>query len=266
MFTPARAFIGLCVALGIGAIWLACAARLRVLNERFRLRVEGRISDRERLTRARRDGLLQDLQGLLYEFQSAADRLATTEPSRGLLERALQRGDQLIADARSEVALDETSASGMSLSDALNQFAVGLVRAHGKAFRATVQGTPVSLQVVARDELFRIGSEALTNAFIHSVASRVEMEIVYDRSRILLRVRDDGCGFDVKSLSVARFGLMGMQERARRLQSRADIWSRPGSGTEVSVRVAAACAYREWVAPGPGARLAQLYAALRATD
>lgn len=260
MFTHARAFIGLCVALGIGAVWLACAARLRVLNERFRLRVEGRINERERMTRAQRDGLLQDLQGLLYEFQAATDRLAATEPSRVLLERALQRGDQLISDARREAVPD---ASGMSLGDALIQFAVGLVRAHGKAFRATVQGTPVSLQLVAREELFRIGSEALRNAFTHSVGSRVEMEIVYDRSRMLLRIRDDGCGFDVKSLSVSRFGLMGMHERARRLQSRADIWSRPGSGTEVSIRVAAACAYREWVAPGPGARLAQL---LRASD
>ena len=57
--------------------------------------------------------------------------------------------------------------------------------------------------------------------------------------------RDDGRGFDAAILQSGRpshWGLTGMRERAQKVQTRLDIWSRPGLGTEIELRVPAAVA------------------------
>ena len=133
------------------------------------------------------------------------------------------------------------------LEDALRGVAADLSKGSEKTFNATVLGQTQRLHPIASEELFRIGAEALTNAFTHALASRIEMEIVYERAYFLLRVRDDGCGFDLESWRSSsphgHFGLIGMQERAGRLHTQIEIRSRPGDGTEVAVHVRAENAY-----------------------
>jgi signal transduction histidine kinase len=68
-----------------------------------------------------------------------------------------------------------------------------------------------------RHEIYRIGREALVNAFCHSRAKRVEFEIEYADSDLRMRVRDNGCGIDPQVLAAGReghWGLPGMRERA----------------------------------------------------
>jgi signal transduction histidine kinase len=62
---------------------------------------------------------------------------------------------------------------------------------------------------------------------------------------VQLRVADDGCGFDPdqrRGDDCQRWGLVGMQERARRIGGDLSITSSPGKGTEIAARV-----------PGPSA-------------
>ena len=97
-----------------------------------------------------------------------------------------------------------------------------------------------------RDETYRIGRELLTNAFQHSDAAKIELEITYDRVGVCLRVRDDGCGMDQTILDNGRpghWGLAGIRERAYNIGSRFNIWSKPGSGTEVELIIPAKIAY-----------------------
>jgi signal transduction histidine kinase len=67
------------------------------------------------------------------------------------------------------------------------------------------------------------------------------------RAELRLRIRDDGCGFDLANLEEAsregHWGLTGIRERARKIRSRVEIWSRPGAGTEVDLRLPASVAY-----------------------
>jgi signal transduction histidine kinase len=91
---------------------------------------------------------------------------------------------------------------------------------------------------VIRDEIYRIGREALVNAFRHSRAKHIEVEVEYAVSQFRVFVRDDGRGIDSQVLESGReghWGLPGMRERAEAIGGRLMVWSRAGSGTEIEL-------------------------------
>ena len=104
------------------------------------------------------------------------------------------------------------------------------------------------LHPVVREEAYRIGAEALTNSFNHSKAGGIELEIGYGSAALSLFVRDDGVGIAKSAIAepgrANHFGLVGMRERAARISSRIEIFTRPGAGTEVHLRVPATMAYQ----------------------
>jgi signal transduction histidine kinase len=110
-----------------------------------------------------------------------------------------------------------------------------------------VEGPPTPLDALVRDEVFRIGREALVNAFQHAGARRVEVALSYGRAELRLRVRDDGRGLGAEVLHAGgrpgHWGLPGMRERARKIGARLDIHARGESGTEVELCVPASSAY-----------------------
>jgi signal transduction histidine kinase len=116
-------------------------------------------------------------------------------------------------------------------------------------FRVMVEGTPRTLHPILRDELYRIASEALRNAFRHAAARQIEVEIRYDERQLRLRVRDDGKGIDAKILSgdgrAGHFGLHGMRERSKLIGGKLAVWSELDSGTEVELSVPASRAYEK---------------------
>ena len=109
----------------------------------------------------------------------------------------------------------------------------------------SVVGTPSSDPAVCSDA-YRIGREALVNAFQHSEAEKIETEITYDHAGVRLTVRDDGCGLDQAILERGRdghWGLIGMRERAQKIGAQLNIWSRSCAGTEVELTIPAKVAY-----------------------
>ena len=82
-------------------------------------------------------------------------------------------------------------------------------------FRVISEGQPQALHPLLRDEIYRIGREAVTNAFRHAQASQIEVELKYGSSQFRLVVRDDGCGIESEVLQTGRdghLGLSGMRE------------------------------------------------------
>jgi signal transduction histidine kinase len=83
--------------------------------------------------------------------------------------------------------------------------------------------------------LFRILQESLTNVARHAKATRVEVVKQKQRDRLVLRIRDNGRGFDPAKSSFSKsLGLLGMRERAANLGGGLDIASAPGKGTTIS--------------------------------
>jgi nitrate/nitrite-specific signal transduction histidine kinase len=80
----------------------------------------------------------------------------------------------------------------------------------------------------------------LVNAFRHSRASRIEVELEYAPKRFRIVVRDDGCGIDPQVLRAGREGRWAfsrMCERAERVGGGLRVWSRAAAGTEVVLSI-----------------------------
>lgn len=88
----------------------------------------------------------------------------------------------------------------------------------------------------AREALFRIAQEALANVARHARAGAVRVWIGQEGEEAVLRVEDDGQGFDPKA-AVSGMGLRNLHERATALRGRVEIESTPGSGSIVTVRI-----------------------------
>ena len=114
-------------------------------------------------------------------------------------------------------------------------------------FRVIVLGSARKLNPLIRDEVYYIGRELLLNAFRHSRAGCIEVELEYAPRRFRLVVRDDGCGIDPQALHARReghLGLPGMRERAERVGASLTVWSRAAVGTEVALSVPNSIAFK----------------------
>ena len=110
----------------------------------------------------------------------------------------------------------------------------------GAGFRLVVEGTPRPLRSAIRDDVYRIGREALVNAFRHSAADHIDLHLEYTAHHIRILVRDDGCGIAPNVLKGGRdghWGLRGMREAAERIGGRLKVFRRVGDGTEVEFRL-----------------------------
>jgi signal transduction histidine kinase len=115
-------------------------------------------------------------------------------------------------------------------------------------FRVVAQGTPRAVRREIRNEIYRIGREAVVNAYVHSEAAAIEVDIQYARTQLSLLVRDDGRGIDSAILQQGRdghWGLSGMRERSQRIGATLKLRSRPGAGTEIELVVPGHIAFED---------------------
>jgi len=86
--------------------------------------------------------------------------------------------------------------------------------------------------------LFRVVQEAVLNVRKHAQASHLDISLSREGASVVLRVGDDGVGFDPARVPAGHYGLLTMRERAETLAGGAlQVESKPGSGTVVTVRV-----------------------------
>ncbi len=74
----------------------------------------------------------------------------------------------------------------------------------------------------------------------------IDVEIIFQRRQLALRISDDGIGIDPSIMKAGRerhFGLTGMKERARDIRGHLSVASRPGGGTEIEFTISATIAY-----------------------
>jgi signal transduction histidine kinase len=176
----------------------------------------------------------------------ARDRLPEDSPVKPILTRSLDLMRQVIEEGRTALrTIRSNSAPRSDLQEALMQVNQEMnVGPDPIEFRLIVESRKRSLKPLVRDEIYRIGREALTNAFRHAGAAHVEIELEYGKDFRLL-VRDDGRGLDQDAVRAAPSGrgLVGMREHACRIGARFGVRSKPSSGTEVSLCVPGSIAY-----------------------
>jgi signal transduction histidine kinase len=212
-------------------------------------RAAERMEEKERIARELYDTLLQGIGGLLLHFQMATERIPRTDPTRELLEEALRQSDGLLQQGRElALGLEVNSTDANDLAQAFAAVGSELRQKYPLDFRVVVNGDPRELHPVVLEEVYRIGREAIANSFQHARAERCETEINYHRTHLRIGFRDDGCGVDATVLEPGippnDRGVAGMYGRARKLGADLEVWTRPGLGTEVALRVPATIAYR----------------------
>ena len=241
-------FRGLCALAVLGVAWIFYLLRVRQMRLQIQSELEARLGERERIARELHDTLLQSIQGLILRFQAAAEKIPASEPSRVMMEKALDRADQVMVEGRERVRdLRTTGERGDDLTQAFYEMGQELAQ-DGVEFRVIVEGAARDIHPVVRDEIYWIGHEALANSFQHAHAKHIEIEMTFDPRELRVRFRDDGRGVASDILQAGgrqgHWGMPGMRERAHKIGAKIAMWSRPEAGTEVELRIPSAVAYR----------------------
>ncbi|KJK35294.1 diguanylate cyclase [Streptomyces variegatus] len=196
--------------------------------------------ERSRLAHELHDAVSQKLFSLRLTAQAAA-RLVDRDPSRAKGE--LQQVAALAAEAADELraavvelrpaALDEDG-----LVATLRTQIQVLDRAHSA--RVTFAGHGVKALPASQEEaLLRVAQEALHNALRHSGADHVDVTLDRRGGGAVLRVTDDGSGFDPTVVRRAgrHLGLVSMRDRASGAGGTLTVESAPGKGTVIEMEV-----------------------------
>jgi signal transduction histidine kinase len=226
----------LCGLLVIGAGCSLYLLRLRLEAASMKMRFDERLEERTRLARDLHDTLLQTIQGgkLVADneknnVQEPAARIALHRLS-SWLERAVLEGRAALDSLRASTT--ESNHLAGSLRETFENCGASM------EVTVLVNGVSKEMHPIARDEVYRIGHEAILNACNHSGGTRLRIELVYDHN-MLLRIQDDGGGIPPQILQAGKsghYGLMGMRERAARIGAKITVVSST-AGTIVTLFV-----------------------------
>ena len=215
------------------------ARRLQTLSRKLLAAQE---TERRRIATDLHDQIGQSLTALKMNLQS--------------LRRSVGNGDEAQAWGACLKTLDDTIQEVRNLSRALRPSVLddlGLVPAIQWLLKSQIKqaGLKTRLQTNLDDvrlpppietAAFRIVQEAINNCLRHARARRLDVSVCSTGETLLLRIEDDGAGFEVQqALQRANrgdsLGLLGMQERAVLLDGDLQIESAPGQGTRICATI-----------------------------
>jgi PAS domain S-box-containing protein len=223
--------------------WYGTATEIESRHqEEERVRQENvRLEERTRIAQELHDTLLQTVLSASMQLGMAVVDIPVESPVRPQFDRILQIMRQGVDEGRSAIlGLRSPDPQTSDLAVALTRIWEQLRTPAGIEFRVLVNGTAKQLRPEIQNDICRIARESLVNAIRHSGAKRVELELGYSDSELLMRVCDNGCGIDPHTLEKGRdghWGLAGMRERSARIGGLVSVSSGPTTGTEVQLSI-----------------------------
>ncbi|MEJ2208864.1 MAG: GAF domain-containing sensor histidine kinase [Anaerolineae bacterium] len=214
-------------------------ARLSKLSQRL---MESQETERRRIARELHDQIGQSLVAIKLQLQSMSglsdrDQLVVRlRESIAVVERTVRQVRDLSFDLRPSV-LDD-----LGLVATLRWYVDRQARWAGVLAQFTANPPEMDLPSGVEVTAFRIAQEAITNALHHAQAEQVEVYLEQRDGEVVLRVQDNGIGFDAEAVlrgdgGDQSLGLLGMRERAQLVGGRIEIESVPEQGTMVQVRL-----------------------------
>ena len=230
--------------------WYATATEIESRKqEEERIRKENvRLEERTRIAQELHDTLLQTFLSASMQLSVALDGVPPDSLVKPLLDRILRIMNQGIEEGRNTIQdLRSSDSSTLDLVVALSGVQQELAVKPDVDFRVVVAGRQQPMRPAIRHEIYRIGREALVNAFCHSRAKRVEFELEYADTELRMRIRDNGSGIEPQVLAAGRkghWGLAGMRERATGIGGLLKISSNATAGTEVQLSIPSGIAFQ----------------------
>ena len=241
-------FLVLCVVAAVALLWAIYRLRMRQLSHALHARFDERLAERTRVARDIHDTLLQTVQGTKLVADDALDRPDDLVEMRRAMEQVSEWLGQATREGRATVnSLRASTTEQNDLADALRRAIDDCQRQGSLETTVTVTGDPREMHPVVRDEVYRMGYEAIRNACTHSRGSRLDVALHYAQD-LTLRVADDGVGIDptvAGSGKDGHFGLQGMRERAARIGATLKVASSADTGTEIVVVVPGRAIFRK---------------------
>ena len=233
-------FLGLCLLSGALLIWAFYRVRVQQIHKSVSARFDERLAERTRMARELHDTFLQTIQGSKLVADNALKKSDDPERMRHAVEQLSVWLGQATQEGRAVLnSLRSSTAPKNDLAEAF-QRATEECRLLGPSESSfLVFGDSKEMHPVVRDEIYRVGYEAIRNACMHSKGSRLEVELTYGHD-LVLRVKDNGIGIDPRigdHGKAGHFGLQGMRERVARIGGKLTIVSSAGAGTEITVLV-----------------------------
>jgi two-component system sensor histidine kinase UhpB len=202
--------------------------------------------ERSRIAQDLHDEVNQALTAILLRLS------ATISTAPQGLRAELQETQQLVTQAMDELLTLARQLRPTALDDhGLVAALASQVAEFGRRARVRSSFRHVGATPTLTDEeqlvIYRVTQESLSNIAQHSGASSVDVELSFV-GRIVLRIRDDGHGFDASPAGRSRgrvrgrpggLGLSGMHERALLVGGRLEIFSAPGAGTTIQLTMGA---------------------------
>jgi len=238
----------LCLVSAVLVVWVSYRLRVLQISKAITARFDERLAERTRLARDLHDTFLQTIQGSKLVADDALD--LASDPIR--MRRAMEQLSVWLANAIQEGravlnSLRTTTTQTNDLAEALRRVTEDGLIPSAVTVTFSVVGTAREMHPIVRDEIYRVGYEAIRNACVHSGASRLEIALRY-ANNFSLRVADNGTGIDpviAESSRDGHFGLQGMRERAARIGGRLTVVSSANSGTAINLVVPGGIIFRK---------------------
>jgi PAS domain S-box-containing protein len=199
-----------------------------------------REQEKSRIARELHDELAQSLTSLKMDLAATRDELSTEDSGVAKRLDTMQKMlDGMVASTR-RIASDlrPLMLDDLGLVPAAEWLTQNFTERTGIGCAFSADPAEIEMQDPHATAVFRILQESLTNVARHAQASQVDVTLDGNDGEIVLRVRDNGCGFEPGGPRKPNsLGLVGLRERATLLGGEIDITAAPGKGTVVEVRI-----------------------------
>lgn len=193
------------------------------------------LAERQRLARELHDSVSQQL------FAASMLLSALTEQQQEeSTQKQLVQVEKIVQQAQLEMRalllhLRPVALKNKSLAEGLEDLILQLQEK--VYFNIDYQIEEITLSKAEEDHLFRIAQEALSNTLRHAKASVMELLFIARDELAILRIQDNGLGFDMNGEKTSSYGLRNIAERAVEIGCTYKIVSVPNEGTIVEVKV-----------------------------
>lgn len=193
--------------------------------------------ERNRLARELHDSVSQQL------FASSMMMSAINEsnpPEDPTMKKQLQMVENMIHQSQLEMRalllhLRPVALKGKTLQEGIEELLRELTQKVPMEISQKIEEFTIDKGI--EDQLFRILQESLSNTLRHAKANKLQIMLIKRDHTIILRIVDDGVGFQVEKVKTGSYGLQNMQERAYEIGGIFKLVSLPNQGTQLEVKV-----------------------------
>ncbi|KMK77418.1 sensor histidine kinase [Alkalihalobacillus pseudalcaliphilus] len=202
--------------------------------------IEAQESERKRLSREIHDGpaqmmanvmLRSELIERIHKEEGIDEALKEIRSLKEMVRSSLAEVRRIIYDLR-PMALDD-----LGLMPTLSKYLKNFEEHHQVIVSFKALGKEQRLPQEFEVAMFRLVQEGIQNAVKHAEPDEIQVKIEFQKTKVILVIKDNGKGFDPSSVKEGSFGLMGMKERVNMLKGDLNIQSHLNVGTTLLVQI-----------------------------